>query len=282
MAITLKKSGIPLVDEIPWGVHICLFYEIKDDLLDAAAAYFAAGLEERDFCVWAISEPISEEDAKRALRETIPDFDRHYADGDIEFLPGRDWYLKGDQFDLKRITAGWDDKLHYALDRGYEGMRVSGNAFWVDSNYWKTFAEYEHELDLSIAGRPIIVLCTYPLSASHAVDILDVVRAHNFTIARRRGEWQFIETPELEQANRHIKALNAALKIMSGSFQGQELLTERERAVLSHIVRGSSSKEAARALGISPRTVDFHRANIIQKLGVKNTADVIRVVLSAR
>jgi DNA-binding CsgD family transcriptional regulator len=48
---------------------------------------------------------------------------------------------------------------------------------------------------------------------------------------------------------------------------------------LAHIVRGASSKEAARTLGISPRTVDFHRANMMQKLGAKNIADLVRRVI---
>jgi FixJ family two-component response regulator len=113
-----------------------------------------------------------------------------------------------------------------------------------------------------------------------ALDILDVAHAHNFTIPRRRGQWQFVETPELTKANRQIRALNDALTIMSGAFTGKELLTERERAVLVQIVKGSSSKEAARALGISPRTVDFHRANMMKKLSAKNTADLVRVALS--
>jgi DNA-binding CsgD family transcriptional regulator len=49
--------------------------------------------------------------------------------------------------------------------------------------------------------------------------------------------------------------------------------------VLSQIMKGASSKEAARLLGISPRTVDFHRANLLQKLGAKNTAALVRTVL---
>jgi DNA-binding CsgD family transcriptional regulator len=48
---------------------------------------------------------------------------------------------------------------------------------------------------------------------------------------------------------------------------------------LGQIVSGSSSKEAARRLGISPRTVEFHRANVMRKLGAKNTADLVRRVL---
>lgn len=54
---------------------------------------------------------------------------------------------------MQRITGGWHAKLTGALDKGYAGMRVSGNAFWIEGNYWKQFCEYEQELDL-FAGRP--------------------------------------------------------------------------------------------------------------------------------
>jgi DNA-binding CsgD family transcriptional regulator len=282
MAEPLRKSGIPLVEEISWGAHICLFYETKQDLLDAHAAYFSAGLESHEYCVWAISEPITETDARASFQQDIPDFDRHLAAGSIEFVPGHEWYLNGDEFDMQRISGGWRGKLRNALDRGYEGLRVSGNAFWIATNHWKEFCEYEQELDHSLAGQPMLVLCSYSLQASRAVDVLHVARAHNFTIARRKGEWQFMETPELRQANEHIRNLNDALTIVSAPLNGRVQLTERERAVLAQIVKGASSKEAARTLGISPRTVDFHRANIMQKLGARNVADVVRAVLSRR
>jgi DNA-binding NarL/FixJ family response regulator len=91
-----------------------------------------------------------------------------------------------------------------------------------------------------------------------------------------------METPELQRANAVIRNLNDALAIMATPFPGRELLTERERMVLAFLVKGASSKEAARELGISPRTIDFHRANILEKLGARNTADVISRVLSGR
>jgi DNA-binding CsgD family transcriptional regulator len=63
------------------------------------------------------------------------------------------------------------------------------------------------------------------------------------------------------------------------SFPGHEQLTSRERAVLAQILKGASSKEAARTLAISARTVESHRANILLKLGAKNTAELVRIVL---
>jgi DNA-binding CsgD family transcriptional regulator len=57
-------------------------------------------------------------------------------------------------------------------------------------------------------------------------------------------------------------------------------LTERERQVAALIADGASSKEAGRRLGISPRTVELHRAHIMEKLGARNAADLVRIVLT--
>ena len=57
-----------------------------------------------------------------------------------------------------------------------------------------------------------------------------------------------------------------------------ERLSGREADVLGELVRGRTSKEIARALAISPKTVDAHRANIIRKLDVRNVVDLVRMV----
>jgi MEDS: MEthanogen/methylotroph, DcmR Sensory domain len=154
----LRKSGIRVIGDVPWGDHLCIFYETREDLLDTAASYFAAGLQSNEFCVWAISDQITQADAKDALRLAVPDLDRPLAAGRMEILPGSEWYLKGDQFDPKRVTSGWNEKLQGALAKGYEGMRVSGDTFWIETNHWKAFCEYEQELDRSLANRKMIAL----------------------------------------------------------------------------------------------------------------------------
>jgi two-component system, LuxR family, response regulator FixJ len=58
-------------------------------------------------------------------------------------------------------------------------------------------------------------------------------------------------------------------------------LTPREREILTQCICGASSKEVGRVLGISPRTVEDHRARIMRKLGVKSTVEMVRVVLTA-
>ncbi len=63
-------------------------------------------------------------------------------------------------------------------------------------------------------------------------------------------------------------------------FPGRHLLTGREREVLGQLAAGASNKEAGRRLGIGTRTVEVHRARIMDKLGARNVADLMRIVLS--
>jgi FixJ family two-component response regulator len=62
-------------------------------------------------------------------------------------------------------------------------------------------------------------------------------------------------------------------------FPGRLLLTRREVEVLALIVAGASNKASAIILKISPRTIEIHRAHIMKKLGTKNTAGLVRLVL---
>ena len=63
--------------------------------------------------------------------------------------------------------------------------------------------------------------------------------------------------------------------------RGFSQLTPRKREVLQLISNGQSNKEAGLELGISPRTVEVHRARVMEKLGARNTADLLRIVLSS-
>jgi two-component system response regulator NreC len=60
-----------------------------------------------------------------------------------------------------------------------------------------------------------------------------------------------------------------------GVTESRDLLTEREREVLHLLAEGKSNKEAASVLNVSPYTVDTHRTNLMQKLGLHNTAEIV-------
>jgi len=82
----------------------------------------------------------------------------------------------------------------------------------------------------------------------------------------------------LRQDN-HVGAVQAGRRLVE--VRGFAQLTPREREVLQLITNGQSNKEAGRELGISPRTIEVHRARVMEKLGAKNTADLMRIVLTS-
>ncbi|HEX9114194.1 MAG TPA: MEDS domain-containing protein, partial [Nitrospirota bacterium] len=50
-----RKSGIPLIGDLPWGSHFCQFYQTAEDLLDILLPYLEAGVENNEFCIWITS-----------------------------------------------------------------------------------------------------------------------------------------------------------------------------------------------------------------------------------
>jgi DNA-binding CsgD family transcriptional regulator len=264
-----------LLGEMPWGTHFCIFHETKEDLIDTFVPYFKAGLENREFCLWVVPDSLRKEEALNLLRQTLPNFDHYLAQESIEVVAHDEWFFKQGTFDVPTVVNRLSDKRREALSRGYAGLRVNKSSSWLHKENPQQFSAFEKELAALIANERLIVLCTFSLQESGANHVLDAARTHQLTAARRNGSWEVIETAELKQAAQQIKRLQHALT----SFSGFELLTARERMVLAETVRGASSKESARILGIGRRTIEFHRANIMQKLGVKTTVDLMRMVL---
>jgi PAS domain S-box-containing protein len=212
MATEMRKTGIEVVGDKPWGTHFCLFYETTEDLLHTLVSYCKAGLESQEFCLWVVAEPLTEEEARHALKQAVLDLDRYLEDRSIEIVLASDWYLQGGTFDLQRVIGGWHERLARALARGYAGVRVTGDTAWLEKKDWRDFCEYEEGLNASIANQRLAVLCTYPLAACGAAEILDVVRTHQFAIAKRQGQWEVIETAGLKQAKEEITRLNEELE----------------------------------------------------------------------
>jgi PAS domain S-box-containing protein len=208
----LRKTGIGVVGDVPWGTHFFMFYETKEDLLDALVPYFTTGLETGELCLWVVSEQLTEEEAKDALRSAVTEFDRYLADHSIEIVRGRQFYLSGNHPDLERVIRTWAEKTDSALARGYAGFRMSADIAWRERNDWKAFSEYENKVNDSISRWRMTALCTRPLAGSTAAEILDVIRTHQFAIARRNKEWEIVEGSELKQAKSEIKRLNDELE----------------------------------------------------------------------
>ncbi len=191
-----RASGLALLGDLPWGSHFCQFYKTKKDMLDVLIPYFRAGLEGHELCVWVTSDFLTRGDAFRALERGVPGFSEYESKGQIEIFPHTEWYLKGGNFDLQRTLRMWMQKHDEAISRGFAGLRVSGNPYWIDNKKdWDDFACYESEINKVIGGTKMLVLCTYSLKKCGVVEILDVVKNHEFALAMNKGAWQVVNLP---------------------------------------------------------------------------------------
>ncbi|MDX5593207.1 response regulator transcription factor [Pseudovibrio sp. SPO723] len=163
------------------------------------------------------------------------------------------------------------------------------------------YANAEEFLSAVEATVPNCVLLDVHMPGRSGIDILKTLNAEKFEApifiisgqgdipmaveAIKYGAYDFIEKPFdvdaiISRVREAISSVTRAGAHGQFNFPGAENLTPRERQVLTEITAGSSNKEAGRNLKISPRTVEVHRARIMEKLGARNAADLVRIVLT--
>lgn len=191
-----RESGIEMIGDVPWGTHFCQFYSTKEDLLDILVPYFKAGLENNEYCMWVTAEPLNVKDARSAMQKAVPNYADYERKGQIDIIPYDQWYTLGGKFDSPRVLSGWVRKLKAAKDKGFAGLRLTGNTFWLEKEDWKVFADYEADVNNVIGNYEMMALCTYSLEKCNASEILDVVVNHQFALIKRDGKWEIIEGSE--------------------------------------------------------------------------------------
>lgn len=205
MSVTKRKIGIPVIGDISWGTHFCQFYQTKEDLIEILVPYFRTGLENNEYCMWIVSEPLLENETTKIMETAVPNFDHYINKGQIEILHHSRWYLRNGYFNSQEVLNGWMDKLNYALSKGYDGLRLSGNTFWLEGKDWDDFADYEREINRIINKYRMLAICTYYLNKCRPTDIIDVVRNHQFTLIRKNKRWTILKSSERMEIERALE-----------------------------------------------------------------------------
>ena len=108
--------------------------------------------------------------------------------------------------------------------------------------------------------------------------------------AMKAGAVDFIEKPfekavllsALEQAGDRLRHSELGHERASEAAVRLQVLTPREREVLDGLAQGLPNKTIAYDLGISPRTVEIHRANLMEKLGVRSLSEALRIAFAVQ
>ena len=221
MGTNIRSSGIDIIGDVPWGTHICQFYDTKEDLTDILVPYFKAGLENNEFCLWVTSQPLEVEEAEEALRRAVPDIDVYLKKGQIEIISYKDWYLKEGVFDSKKVISGWVEKFNQALANGYDGLRLTENTFWLQRESWNDFIGYEREVDRVIGYYRMIGICNYSFNRRNSAELVDVVTIHKFFLIKNKGKWEGVDNFGRKRAKEGLQKSEGHLhKVFTQSAAG--------------------------------------------------------------
>lgn len=166
------------------------------------------------------------------------------------------------------------------------------------------FANETGLLESTRQRSPLAILLDVNLPGRSGLDVLKDLTAYSVPVviisgdgdiptavaAIKNGALDVIETPfKREDILDRLENIAAGAsgdphepprqKLESFHFPGCEPLTRRERDILQLAATGSTNKEISEVLGISYRTVEDHRSNIVHKLGVRNIADLLIIML---
>ena len=220
------------------GTHVCAFYETEDDLLDLVGQFCAAGARRGDQCLWVMPDGMNADALERQ---------------GVKLYSATDMYLQGEGFESGPLVALWQEKLAEALAHNHAGLSASGHTCWLQQRDWQAFMEYENYLNQVIEGKPISLLCTYPLSSCKAGDILDVVRAHQVALAKQHNRWSVIETHLTDESP---AALDAASRVAGLSFRERQVLSLVADGIVTKTSPSSSASASARSRSIESAPSD--------------------------
>lgn len=240
-----RNSGIDAAGAIPWGTHFCLFYETKNELIELLHSYFRAGLENNELCVWAIPEPFEVERAREDLINAILDFGIYFEKNQIEIVPYTACCVKDTFFDPQKALNYWKEKLSKALKKGYTGLRLIEDRFWMEKSALKDFITYEKKINFFTHKHQMLVLCPYRLEVSSPEVIINAVSNHQISLIKKNGKWEKIENFGWKTAEKELYESEEKYKAFFESSIDAVLLTSPDGIIYA------ANPEACQVFGLS-------------------------------
>jgi hypothetical protein len=209
--VTLPIASDKALLDLPWGSHVCHFYNYKEDLVKTLVPYFKQGLERNEACVWLVAD-LTVEETTLALAEVVPDLDQYIAKGQMQIRHYSGFYTNPDGT-VKPADMLRDQFAEMGTTvraKGFEGLRASGSVSWInDEDAMCRFMDYETKVNCAIQDSRMMAVCTYPARAAALHRSRELIHNHD-KIFVKRGEWMHDKSKDAERIEGVFAALAKA------------------------------------------------------------------------
>jgi hypothetical protein len=188
--ITFPVASDKALLDMPWGSHICQFYNRKEDLVKMLVPYFKQGLENNDACVWLVAD-LTVEEAENALAAVVPGLEHYMATGQMQIRHYTELYTNPDGTvkPADALCQEFAEMGPTTTAKGFRGVRASGNVSWVNNDdAMSRFMDYETKVNCAIQDSRMMAVCTYPAQAAALHGSRELIHNHG-KIYVKRGEW---------------------------------------------------------------------------------------------
>ncbi|HTL47372.1 MAG TPA: MEDS domain-containing protein [Verrucomicrobiae bacterium] len=175
----MQKIDFDGLHGVSAGKHLYQFYKNTEDYLRILTAYFAAGLEKGDACLWLASEKTGLEKVREAAEQMIPNAARHLAAGRLEIRSAESWYLTKGRFDEARAADNARVYIAEKREAGFKTFRGAGDMAAIPHQDWNSVWPYEKKIDAFVKGNLITGLCAYPILECAISDTRKVLELHD-------------------------------------------------------------------------------------------------------
>jgi len=198
--VTLPIASDKVLLDMPWGSHVCQFYNCKEDQLKMLVPYFKQGLEKNEACAWLVGD-LTIEEARNALAAVVPDLERYMAKGQMQIRHYTELYTNanGTVKPPGQLSDQFAEMGSTVRAKGFAGLRASGSVSWIDNEEsMSRFMDYETKVNCAIQNSKIMAVCTYPAQAAAFGRCRELIHNHG-KIFVKRGEWVHDKSRDAEK-----------------------------------------------------------------------------------
>jgi DNA-binding CsgD family transcriptional regulator len=284
----IVSMGIPGVDEIRPGTHVCALYSGAAERDSLLFPFLREGLREGDKCLCLLddAEPASVRDRVSSRRNG---YSRRESE-QLEVDRASDVYLRFGRFSVEQMTSFLSGRLTQAAESQFPLLRAAGEMSWVlpQPQAGEDFFIYESAVNQIIEDKAAVFMCLYDLQQCGVSTLVDVLKTHPKVLL----DGMVLENPSYLTTTEYLAAetgspttqypLANVPRPRTIAADPWWALTDAELRVAELLAGGLTNRNIADYLNLSPHTVDAHLKHIYTKLDIHSRVELTVLALEHR